>query len=110
MFRIKKILKQVEYETLVEKEFLFFQKNSFRTEEENKANVSLILNMLPPEILEKVLNFLNYKDICKAKLISRRWKEVIDRGNVLKKAAGKTFPISNSLVSYLLTFQEGFLA
>ena len=79
-------------------------------EEENKKNISLILNMLPPEMLEKVLNFLNYKDICKAKLISRRWKEVIDRGNVLKKAAGKTFPISNSLVSYLLTFQEGFLA
>ena len=78
-------------------------------EQANKTNTSLIL-MLPAEILEKILNFLPYKEICQAKLISRRWKEIIDKGNVLKKAAGKTFPISNSLVSYLLTFQEGFLA
>ena len=60
-------------------------------ERANKANMSLILNMLPPEMLEKILNFLNYKEICKAKLISRRWKEIIDKGNVLKKAAGNTF-------------------
>ena len=69
-------------------------------EEANKTNMSLIFYMLPPEILEKILNFLNYKEICQAKLISRRWKEIIDKGNVLKKAAGKTFPIFNSLVSY----------
>ena len=69
-------------------------------EEANKTNISLILNMLPPEMLEKVVNYLNYKEICQAKLISRRWKEIIDQGNVLKKAAGETFAISNSLVSY----------
>ena len=55
-----------------------------------EANISLILYMLPPEMLEKVLNFLNYKEICQAKLISRRWKEIIDKGNVLKKVRGKT--------------------
>ena len=59
-------------------------------EEANKANTSLIL---PAEMLEKILNFLNYKEICQAKLISRRWKEMIDKGNLLKKAAGKVFPI-----------------
>ena len=59
-------------------------------EEANKTNMSLILYMLPPEMLEKVLNFLNYKEICQAKLISRRWKEIIDKGNVLKKVRGKT--------------------
>ena len=75
-------------------------------EEANKTNASLILNMLPPEMLQKVVNFLNYKEICHAKLISRRWKEIIDQGNLLKKAAGKTVPISNSLVSYLLTFEK----
>ena len=69
-------------------------------EEANKTNTSLILYMIPPEMLEKVVNFLNYKEICQAKLISRRWKEIIDKGNVLKKAAGETFTISNSLVSY----------
>ena len=60
-------------------------------EQANKTNTSLILYILPPEMLEKVLNFLNYKEICKAKLISRRWKEIIDKGNILKKAAGKIF-------------------
>ena len=59
-------------------------------EEANKMNTSLILYMLPAEMLEKVLSFLNYKEICQAKLISRRWKEVIDKGNVLKKVRGKT--------------------
>ena len=73
--------------------------------EAKKTNISLILYMLPAEMLEKILNFLNYKEICQAKLISRRWKEIIDKGNVLKKAAGRTFPISNSLVSYLSTFE-----
>jgi hypothetical protein len=68
-------------------------------EEAKKTNMSLILYMLPPEMLEKILNFLTYNEICQAKLISRRWKEIIDQGNLLKKAAGKTFPISNSLVS-----------
>ena len=62
-------------------------------EEANKANTSLILYMLPAEMLEKILSFLNYKEICQAKLISRRWKEMIDKGNLLKKAAGEVFPI-----------------
>ena len=75
-------------------------------EEANKTNTSIILYMLPPEMLEKILNFLTYNEICQAKLISRRWKEIIDKGNVLKKAADKTFPISISLVSYLLTFEK----
>ena len=75
----------------VEKEFQFFSQKNLKMEEANKTNISLILNMLPPEMLEKILNFLNYKEICQAKLISRRWKEIIDKGNLLKKVRGKTF-------------------
>ena len=45
--------------------------------------------MPPPEMLEKILKLLTFRDICQAKLISRRWKEIIDKGNVLKKVAGK---------------------
>ena len=86
-------------------------------EEANKTNTSLILYMLPAEMLEKILSFLNYKEICQAKLISRRWKEIIDNGNVLKKAAGKTFSIYNknviiSLISskvfYVVIFRKNF--
>ena len=46
--------------------------------------------ILPPEMLEKILKLLNFKDICRANLVCRRWNEIIVNGNVLKKALGKT--------------------
>ena len=57
--------------------------------EANETDMALIHNMLPTEMLEKILELLNYKEICQAKLICRRWKEIIDKGNLLKKVAGK---------------------
>ena len=59
-------------------------------EEANNANMSLILNMLPPEMLEKILKLLNFKNICKAQLVCKRWKDIIIKGNLVKKVAGKT--------------------
>ena len=56
--------------------------------ESNEIDMALINNMLPPEMLEKILELLNYKEICQAKLICRKWKETIDKGNLLKKAEG----------------------
>ena len=47
--------------------------------------------ILPPEMLEKILKLLNFKDICQANLVCRRWNEIIVKGNVLKKASGKSF-------------------
>ena len=58
-------------------------------EEANNANMSLILNMLPPEMLEKILKLLNFKNICKAQLVCKRWKDTIIKGNLVKKVAGK---------------------
>ena len=46
--------------------------------------------VLPPEMLEKILKLLNFKDICRANLVCRRWNEIIVNGNVLKKSSGKT--------------------
>ena len=46
--------------------------------------------ILPPEILEKILKLLNFKDICQANLVCKRWNEIIINGNVLKKALGNT--------------------
>ena len=54
-----------------------------------KLKFSVIHNILPPEILEKILKFLNYKEICRAQLICQKWKEIIDNGSLLKKASGK---------------------
>ena len=56
----------------------------------NNTSISPILDVLPPEMLETILRFLNYKEICQAKLICRRWKEIIVTGNLVKKASGKT--------------------
>ena len=46
--------------------------------------------ILPPEMLEKILKLLNFKDTCQANLVCRRWNEIIVKGKVLKKASGKT--------------------
>ena len=58
-------------------------------EEPNKADMSLILNMLPPEMLEKILKLLKLKEICQAQLVCKRWKDIIVKGNLAKKVAGK---------------------
>ena len=54
-----------------------------------RMRLSVIHNILPPEMLENIFKFLNYKEICQAQLICRKWKEIIDNGNLLKKASGK---------------------
>ena len=51
----------------------------------------MIHEILPPEMVEKILKLLNFKDIYQAQLVCRRWKEIIDMGNLKKKAKGKTF-------------------
>ena len=56
----------------------------------SKREKKLIDDILPPEIVEKILKYLNYKDICQSKLICRRWKEIIDNGNLVIKASSKT--------------------
>ena len=43
-------------------------------------------NILPPEILEKILKLLNYKDLCQTELICKRWKEIVI--NLKRKALG----------------------
>ena len=58
-----------------------------------KRKRKLVDNKLPPEMVEKILKFLNYKDICQAKLICKRWKEIIDNGNLVIKASSKTIKI-----------------
>ena len=58
-------------------------------EEANKANMSLILYMPPPEMLEKILKLLKLKEICQAQLVCKTWKGIIVKGNLVKKVAGK---------------------
>ena len=54
-----------------------------------KKRLSDVENTLPPEMVEKILKLLNFKDICQAQLVCKRWKEIIFEGNLVKKVAGK---------------------
>ena len=54
-----------------------------------KKRLSDVENILPPEMVEKILKLLNFKDICKAQLVCKRWKDIIVEGNLVKKIAGK---------------------
>ena len=54
------------------------------------TNISLVCNILPPEIIEKILKLLSFKEVCQAQLICARWKNIIQKGNLVKKAAGNT--------------------
>ena len=56
-----------------------------------RIKLSVSINNLPPEMVEKILKLLNMKKICQARLICKQWKEIIDKGNLLKKASGERF-------------------
>ena len=62
----------------------------YKITESKKMECSLIHEILPPEMVEKILKLLNYKHIYQSQLVCRRWKEIIDMGNLKKKALGKT--------------------
>ena len=57
--------------------------------ESKKIKLSVNFNNLPPEMVEIILKLLNFKELCNAQLICKRWKEIIDKGNLVKDAAGK---------------------
>ena len=59
---------------------------SFQAKKRRRFDVE---NILPPEMLEKILKLLNLKEICHAQLVCKRWKEIIAEGNLVKNVAGK---------------------
>ena len=62
-----------------------------------RMKLSVSFNYLPPEMVEKILKLLNIKKICQARLICKQWNEIIDKGNLLKKASGKLFEPINKI-------------
>ena len=53
-----------------------------------RIKLSVNFNNLPPEMVERILKLLHFMEICKARLICKRWKEIIDKGKLVKDAAG----------------------
>ena len=56
-----------------------------------KIKLSGINNILPPEIVEKILKLITYNDIYQAKLTCRKWNEIIHKGSLMKRAFSKIF-------------------
>ena len=76
-----------------------------------KIKLAINHDVLPPEMLEKILKLLNYKDICQAKLICRQWKEIIVNGNLVKKASGKILIQEiKGLVHHMISINYYFLS
>ena len=61
----------------------------YKITESKKMELTTIHEILPTELVEKVFKLLNCKDICKAQLVCRRWKDIISKGNLVKKYAGE---------------------
>ena len=53
-----------------------------------RMKLSVNFNNLPPEMVERILKLLPVKEICQARRICKRWKEIIDKGKLVKDAAG----------------------
>ena len=45
--------------------------------------------VLPTEMLKAILEKLDYKSLCSARQICKRWKEIIDGFKLVEKAFGK---------------------
>ena len=57
--------------------------------EVKKMRFSVIHDILPSEMVEKILKLLNFKDICQTQLVCKRWKDIVVKGNLVTKVAGK---------------------
>ena len=57
--------------------------------EAKKIKLSMNFDIFPTEMIEKILKFLNYKDVYTARLVCRRLKEIIHKGSLRKILPGK---------------------
>ena len=70
--------------------------------EENTIDFPLINEVFPAEILEKILEWLDIKNLVIARLTCKRWKLIIDNCNIMEKALSK-FSKSNELKDFAET-------
>ena len=55
----------------------------------DEEDFPLINNVLPPEILKKILEWLDIKNLINARLTCKRWKLIIDNCNIMEEALSK---------------------
>ena len=59
--------------------------------EENAIDFPLINELLPVEMLEKILEWLDIKSLVNARLTCKRWKLIIDNYNIMGEAQSKIY-------------------
>ena len=57
--------------------------------EENAIDFPLINELLPVEMLEKILEWLDIKSLVNARLTCKRWKLIIDSCDIIEEALSK---------------------
>ena len=57
--------------------------------EENAIDFPLINEVLPAEILEKILEWLDIKSLVNARLTCKHWKLIIDNCDIMGKVLSK---------------------
>ena len=71
------------------------------------------IDILPPEMIEKVLKYLSYKHICQNLLVCKKWHKIIIKGNLLKKASCKFQMLYCNCMNYFILivfiFSKDFL-
>ena len=72
-----------------------------------RIKLSVNFNNLPPEMVERILKLLHFTEICKARLICKRWKEIIDKSKLLENATGKIMNHSSPYCFYTLNHVSG---
>ena len=67
--------------------------------EENAIDFPLINELLPVEMLEKILEWLDIKSLVNARLTCKHWKLIIDNYNIMGEALSKIL-MSNKLKDF----------
>ena len=76
-----------EMKTLLK--FKMAKKDKRMNVEQKKVNVQSINQVLPTEMLTKILEFLDVKSLCFAKQSCKHWKVIIDELELVKKATSR---------------------
>ena len=58
--------------------------------EDKKQKIIVIHELLPTEMMTKIFDFLDYKNISVIRQTCYKWKEIIDRQKILEKALCKS--------------------
>ena len=62
----------------------------------SRNNVAKINEVLPTELLKKILENLDFKSLGSARQSCKHWKEIIDVFEVQKKALGKFYVLART--------------